>query len=166
MISQTEIVTYPTNLRGLPNIRIGVWFEGYATAAQTWSPTEGLTLEEAMLEAYQNLSPADHSRVIMMRPLKSHEIAGHTDPLPVIEQDRLFVGIHAAAIAYCDRYTEEDSDYKRLATLPYGTLKLDIRADCPEELADVIRTWAVQVQARRGEQFQIASNQSVELGHA
>jgi hypothetical protein len=158
------IVTYNAATQ-LPNIRIGVWFEDYTTAAQTWSPTEGLTLQEAILEAYQALSRPDRARVIMMRQLKSNEIAGHTEPLPVVEQDRIFVGIHAAAIAYCDRYNDgEDRDYKRLATLPYGSLKLNVADDCPPELADIIRTWAVQVQARRGESFQTAGNTSVILG--
>jgi hypothetical protein len=68
---------------------------------------------------------------------------------------------------FADRKHEVNGDYKDLAFLPYDTLILDIRNDCPAELVEEIKTTAAIYQARRGKQFRISScGQTVTLGTA
>ena len=82
-----------------------------------------------------------------------------------MNNERLFICIYPGGIVYADRTVEEAGDYKRLAFLPYSSLELEIKADCPTELAEQIRTDAADIQARRGQQFQVsACNQTVMLG--
>lgn len=83
------------------------------------------------------------------------------------EGDRLFSGIYPAGIVYADRYEEVAGDYKRLAFLPYSTMKLDLNPDCPEDLKERICADAKRLQSRIGQPFQIStSGQTIELGHA
>lgn len=81
---------------------------------------------------------------------------------------RIFAGVFSTGISYADRLTEEHGDYKRLAFLPFSTLKLEIENDCSPELRSIIAADAAGIQARRGQTFQISSsgNQSVRLGVA
>ena len=66
---------------------------------------------------------------------------------------------------YADRTVEEAGDYKRLAFLPYSSLELELKPDCPPDLAEQIRVHAATIQARRGQEFQVsACNQTVMLG--
>ena len=46
----------------------------------------------------------------------------------------LFVGVFLGGIVYADRSQSESGHYKRLVFLPYGTLKLELKEDCPSEL--------------------------------
>lgn len=46
---------------------------------------------------------------------------------------RLFIGVFPCGLSYCDKTKEEDGDYKKLAFLPYSTLKLKFY-NCPPEL--------------------------------
>ena len=76
---------------------------------------------------------------------------------------RLFIGVRPAGISYADTQTEEHGDYKKLAFLPYDTLKLEIYAGCPADLAEEIKQNASLY--RTGQVFQVsASGQTVVLG--
>jgi hypothetical protein len=66
----------------MPNIRIGIWFEGDTTAAQTWYPTEGLTLDEAIAEAKANVGQTPRP-ITFVRALEKNEWAGHSASQPV-----------------------------------------------------------------------------------
>jgi hypothetical protein len=79
-----ETVTYNPN-SGMPNFRIGVWFRGDITASQTWYPTEGLTLDEAIAEAKANVGNSKRP-VTFVRPLEKTEWAGHTQSQPIPPQ--------------------------------------------------------------------------------
>jgi hypothetical protein len=76
-----------------------------------------------------------------------------SDGLPA--EPRLFIGIFPGGISYADREVEEHGDYKRLAFLGYFTLTLEIKADCPPELAEQIVKHAASIQARAGEKFYV-----------
>ena len=81
--------------------------------------------------------------------------------------DNIFVGIYPCGIVYADRQQEVNRDYKRLAFLPYGTLELKVKDGCPEHLAKDIRAHAAELQAMRGQPFQIdACGHTVTLGDA
>lgn len=79
--------------------------------------------------------------------------------------ERIFAGIYPEGIVYADRHRERGGDYVRLAFLSFGTLKLEIEKDCPEELRRRIVADAERIQARKGEAFQIStSGQTIALG--
>ena len=79
--------------------------------------------------------------------------------------DRIFSGVYPTGIVWADRYKEEHGDYKKLAYLNFGTLKLEIQKDCPEELLKIIKTEAKEIQDKKGEQYQIStSGQKITLG--
>jgi hypothetical protein len=78
------------------------------------------------------------------------------------EGQRIFIGCYPTGLVYSDRWVEKDGDYKRLAYLNYGTLKLEIQKDCPGKLADEIIAHSKTM--KRGESFQIAGNLAVTLG--
>lgn len=90
---------------------------------------------------------------------------GDVDSLPHALPARLFVGVHAGGVVYCDRQVEVAGDYKRLAFLPYNTLVLEW-GDCPSEmLRSEIERDAAVIQALRGHEWQIStSGQTVRLG--
>lgn len=70
--------------------------------------------------------------------------------------DRLFVGVWATGLTFCDRTREENGDYKRIAFLPYSTLVLEwSKGRHPADLRAEIEAEAAKVIARRGESFQI-----------
>lgn len=71
--------------------------------------------------------------------------------------DRLFIGIYPCGISYSDRHNEEYGDYKKLAFLPYSSLALEIKPDCPADLRQEIETDAAAIIARRGEKFQTST---------
>jgi hypothetical protein len=78
---------------------------------------------------------------------------------------RIFVGVYPCGIVYADREREEHGDYKRLAFLPYESLELDVRPDCPKDLLEWIALSAESYQKRRGQPFQTStSGQTVTLG--
>jgi len=78
---------------------------------------------------------------------------------------QLFIGVFPCGISYADRHHEEHGDYKSLAFLPYSSLVLEFRKDCPTELRGEIIASAAAIQARKGEQYQISgSGQTVLLG--
>lgn len=77
----------------------------------------------------------------------------------------IFIGVTPCGLSYADRTREEDGDYKRLAFLPYKSLTLEFRSDCPESFRVLIRQDAEEMQARRGEQFEVStSGQTITLG--
>lgn len=79
--------------------------------------------------------------------------------------DRLFIGTYPCGLVYADRATEAHGDYKRLAFLPYSTLKLEMEKDCPTDLQARILAHAATLQAKRGEQYQVSTcGQTVTLG--
>lgn len=78
---------------------------------------------------------------------------------------RLFEGVYPTGIVYADRSQEVDGDYKRIAFLPYSTLKIEWEPDAPAELRDEVEWAARVVIAQRGKDFPIsASGQTVRLG--
>lgn len=74
---------------------------------------------------------------------------------------RLFIACYPAGLMYCDKMT---SDYQRVAFLPYSSLTLEIEPHCPAVLRPLIEADAAQMQACRGEAFQIAGNAWATLG--
>lgn len=86
-----------------------------------------------------------------------------TDPL----WDRLFIGLYPAGVVYADRTKEKDGDYARCAFLPYDDLALKIEPDCAAELRPLIEHDASEMQAKRGQEYQVSSSgQTVLLGSA
>jgi hypothetical protein len=86
---------------------------------------------------------------------------------PVVPMaERLFCGKYPCGLVYADRGREEHGDYLRLAFLSYETLELRwSEVSMPEELRQRITESAAEVQARRGEHYQITtSGQTVLLG--
>lgn len=80
-------------------------------------------------------------------------------------KQRLFIGMGATGITFADRKTQEHGDYKRCAHLPYDTLELDLRSDCPKALADEIIAQAAIYHSMAGQQIEVsASGQKVTLG--
>lgn len=80
---------------------------------------------------------------------------------------RLFIGVFPCGISYADRHHEEYGDYKALAFLPYESLTLEFRKECPVELRAEITDHAAAIQARKGEHLQISTcGQTVLLGSA
>lgn len=84
---------------------------------------------------------------------------------PRVQNNRLFIGVYPCGLVYADRSVERNGDYKRLAFLPYATLKLEIEADCPFVLErDIVRD-AGMMQKLAGTHFQISTcGQTVLLG--
>lgn len=81
--------------------------------------------------------------------------------------DNLFVGFYPEGVVYADRQHEVRGDYKRLAFLPYRTLELNLKEDCPDHLAAEIESHAAEIQMQRGLDLEItACGQSVRLGSA
>lgn len=81
-------------------------------------------------------------------------------------KERLFSGIFPSGIGYADRTKEEAGDYKKLAFLFFGDLKLEVEKDCPSEMEALIREDAAAIQARRGEQYRVSgSGQTITLGY-
>lgn len=84
----------------------------------------------------------------------------------LLAQHRLFCGVYPCALVFADRSQEEYGDYKRLASLPYDTLELELKPDCPPDLVDTIKKTAANLQAKRGQHYAISSsgNSTVVLG--
>ena len=96
---------------------------------------------------------------------KTAALRGFADAINNREAERLFAGVFPGGISYADRWTEEHSDYKRLAFLDFQTLTLDIKKGCPPELRERITEDAAAIQARKGEQFRISTcGQTITLG--
>lgn len=72
------------------------------------------------------------------------------------DDPRLFMGVYPCGIVYADRWHEVAGDYRRLAFLPYNTLRLDLEGTCPEFLAAVIKADAATYEARKGQTFKTA----------
>jgi len=80
--------------------------------------------------------------------------------------ERLFIGVYPTGIVYADRSREKHGDYARCGFLPFSTLVLELKSDCPKALRALIEKDAARLQARRGEQYQVsASGQTITLGH-
>lgn len=85
---------------------------------------------------------------------------------PIADDDRIFVALMPTGLWWTDRHNEEHGDYAKLAFLPFSTLELEIFPRCPKELQARIRSEASNVQARRGEPYQISTaGQTVILGY-
>lgn len=79
-------------------------------------------------------------------------------------RSRLFAGIYPCGIVYADRSNEEAGDYKRVAFLVFRTLELEV-SDPRSPLLPMVRTDAAEIQARRGELFEVSgAGQTVRLG--
>lgn len=78
---------------------------------------------------------------------------------------RIFACVFSTGISYSDRQTQEHGDYKKLAFLPFNTLVLEFRKDCPAEFRPKIQEDAATIQARKGHPYQISTcGQTVILG--
>jgi hypothetical protein len=79
--------------------------------------------------------------------------------------DRLFIGIFPGGISYADRFREEHGDYKKLAFLPYDTLRIKwYETSRPALVAEIIKH-AASILERRGQDFEVsACGQTVRLG--
>lgn len=75
------------------------------------------------------------------------------------------VGVNRISTVYSDRAITRLGDYKRLAFLPYASLVLEVRPDCPPALRAEIEEDARHYQARRGERLEVTcAGQTVLLG--
>lgn len=80
-------------------------------------------------------------------------------------EGRLFIGLYPAGVVYADTKVEVAGDYKRLAFLSYGHLKLEIEPGVPPELERQILKSAKKIQSLNGQQYQISTcNQTALLG--
>jgi hypothetical protein len=79
-------------------------------------------------------------------------------------KDCIFIGLYPTGIVYANRTREENGDYKKLGYMNYKTLVLELRPNCPADLAELIKADAATVQAKRGQSYEIAGNMSVILG--
>ena len=70
--------------------------------------------------------------------------------------NRLFKGIFPTGICYADRKTLVKNDYLRVAFLFFDTLKLELH-NPPPELLPEIEADAAEIQASKGQSFQIDS---------
>lgn len=78
---------------------------------------------------------------------------------------RVFCGARSFGIIWADRERLSCGDYSTLAFLPYHTLVLEFQDDCPDDLRPLIKAAAANVQARRGQLYQISTaGQTVLLG--
>jgi len=80
--------------------------------------------------------------------------------------ERIFVGKFPAGLGYADRKVERHGDYASLAFLSYATLQLTFDKLCPAGMRNWITASAAEVQAKKGEQYQISTcGQTVTLGY-
>lgn len=90
------------------------------------------------------------------------EAAAHS---PERLASRVFIGKFPCGLSYADRENEESGDYKRLAFLPYDTLKLEVYGKPHRLLRAWIEADAATYQARIGERESVsACDQYVVLG--
>lgn len=79
-------------------------------------------------------------------------------------KERILILNAATGIVYVDRTKEVRGDYKKLALLPYGTLKLETYGRIsPADLEFILRD--VQ-RYKRGDTYQWTATQTITLGHA
>lgn len=68
---------------------------------------------------------------------------------------RLFIGSYPAGVVFADRARSKGGDYARLAFMPYDTLRLEVKPDCPPELEAMIRDWC-NTHMQPGASYQVA----------
>jgi hypothetical protein len=120
------------------------------SAGFRWSPTIGAW------QAYRNPHTTQTAQ-------KEAGIDGQAERKEAIKS--LFIGSYPCGIVYADRSQEVGGDYKRLAFLPYRELELQFQPDCPEVFREIIRQDASEIQAKRGQQYQVSTcGQTVLLG--
>lgn len=74
---------------------------------------------------------------------------------------RIFTANCEDGIIFCDKNNKiKDIIYKELAFLKYKTLKLKFKKDCPEELKNIIKIYAKEVQDKEGQTYLISSSGS------
>jgi len=92
-------------------------------------------------------------------------MSNSSDLKPIHEKhDRLFCGCYPGGLVWADRDRLVGGDYRRLAFMSYETLELQLEGRVPEALRARIVADAAEIQAKRGQSFQIAGNMSVILG--
>lgn len=80
-------------------------------------------------------------------------------------KDALFIGVYSEGLSYCDRRREKSGDYVRVAFLSFRTLELRIYPEMRKDMRDLVERNAAEVQARRGETYEIsACGQTTLLG--
>lgn len=133
--------------------------DGYRVLQSPGGPNMSLDIEE--WEKFNTPQPKDSPTLARVklthddRPTES-----------VRTEDRLFSGVFPEGIVYADRQREVGGDYKRLAFLSFRTLELEVEKDCPDDLGARIKKAAADLQARKGQPFQVStSGQHVTLGY-
>jgi len=80
--------------------------------------------------------------------------------------DPLFSCVMPTGIWWSDRTREEAGDFKKLASLMFRSLELEVFNGCPPELEERIRNDAEKIQRRKGEKYQVSTaGQTITLGH-
>ena len=73
-------------------------------------------------------------------------------------KDKLFVGIFPCGFSYADRTREVDGDYMPIAFLPFRSLELEWRNETDPATRQRIIDDAAEIQARRGEDYQVSTS--------
>lgn len=125
-------------------------------AAQAYGERAAHTRSPELREVYEHAGEEEEQHAAMLRPFARNP------------SGRLFAGTYPTGIVYADRAQEVDGDYKRIAFLPYGSLRLQWSAgSIPAELRAEVEADAAAIIARRGQPFEISSSgQTVILGGA
>ena len=77
----------------------------------------------------------------------------------------LFVGVFPTGLVYADRRCTVLGDYRRCAFLPFWSLELQVEPMCPLDLLPLIRSDALALRAKAGQQYQTTTcGQFVVLG--
>jgi hypothetical protein len=105
------------------------------------------------------------------RPPTSTPFARKCLGLVVPVEERLFVAVYPTGIVYCDRASERDGDYQRIAFLSYSSLVLEWDPHATREPVEALRAAieadAARMQARRGERFKVSTaGQYIVLGES
>ena len=82
---------------------------------------------------------------------------------------RLFVGVTATGVVYCDKSREESRDYLVIARVFFDTLELKWfnKETTPENMLELVRVSSMDIQSRCGQEFLwSASGQTITLGYA
>jgi len=92
--------------------------------------------------------------------------AATVEPQAIVEQpeDALFCCCMPCGFTWCDRTKEQHGDYKRIAFLPYDTMRLEIHS--PRNfLISRVKEDAARLIALIGTPYAVAGNSTIILGY-
>lgn len=107
--------------------------------------------ESQLLKMVQELPSSEEWMVY----IKQEEL---TSDAPPREKDRLFIRAYRTGIVYADWADKAAGDCDRVAFLPYDTLKLEVKAGCPDDLRVRIEAHAAEIQKKKGARFEVSSS--------